>query len=122
MRRRTVYGLIDRAQLPMALRVFDFANPEQHAPQRYLTTVPQHALFMMNDPFMAEQARALIARQEVAKEASGPDRVEALYRIVFGRAPHPDETALALRFLEEATQESSPAQPPPRRVIRARAI
>jgi hypothetical protein len=66
MRRRTVYGLIDRAQIPVALRAFDFANPEQHAPERHLTTVPQQALFMMNNPFMAEMARAVVARREVA--------------------------------------------------------
>ena len=101
MRRRTVYGLIDRAQLPVALRAFDFANPEQHTPQRYLTTVPQQALFMMNDPFMAEQARNLVARREVANERSPSRRIEAIYRLVFGRAATADELSLALRFIEE---------------------
>jgi hypothetical protein len=108
MRRRTVYGLIDRAQLPVALRAFDFANPEQHTPQRYLTTVPQQALFMMNDPFMAEQARALVARREVADERSPSGRIQVIYRLVFGRAATADELSLALRFIEEQMNDLAP--------------
>jgi hypothetical protein len=108
MRRRTVYGLIDRAQLPVALRAFDFANPEQHTPQRYLTTVPQQALFMMNDPFMAEQARILAARRDVADERSPSSRIQVIYRLVFGRAATADELSLALRFIEEQTESRSP--------------
>jgi hypothetical protein len=113
MRRRTVYGLIDRAQLPVALRAFDFANPEQHTPQRFLTTVPQQALFVMNDPFMAEQARNLVARQEVASEKSPPRRIEILYRLVFGRAATRSELSLALRFIEEHGKDPNPDQSPP---------
>ena len=112
MRRRTVYGLIDRAQLPVALRAFDFANPEQHTPQRYLTTVPQHALFMMNDPFMAEEARHLAARREVLNEQSTSKRIQVLYQLVFGRAPFADELSLALRFIEEETDSPAPGRSP----------
>ena len=46
--RRSIYGKIDRQFLPSVLRVFDFANPELHAPRRYKTNVPQQALFLMN--------------------------------------------------------------------------
>jgi hypothetical protein len=113
MRRRTVYGLIDRAQLPAALRAFDFANPEQHSPQRYLTTVPQHTLFMMNDPFMAEHARALISRPEIASEQSAPRRIGMMYRLVFGRDATSAEVELALRFVEEQAENSKPNPQPP---------
>jgi len=112
MRRRTVYGLIDRAQLPVALRSFDFANPEQHTPQRYLTTVPQQALFMMNDPFMAEQARTLTARPEVANERSTSKRIQAIYRLVLGRAATADELSLARRFIEEQRDDPPPNRSP----------
>ncbi|HUS34737.1 MAG TPA: PSD1 and planctomycete cytochrome C domain-containing protein [Verrucomicrobiae bacterium] len=111
MRRRTVYGLIDRAQLPVALRAFDFANPEQHTPQRYLTTVPQHTLFMMNDPFMAEHARSLLARREIASERSSPNRIRMMYRFVFGRDAAAAEVELALRFVEEQAENSNSHDP-----------
>jgi mono/diheme cytochrome c family protein len=106
MRRRTVYGLTDRAQVPVALRAFDVANPDQHSPQRHLTTVPQQALFLMNNPFMAEQARHLARRPEVAAERSPAGRIQALYRLAFSRPARPEELALALNFLEEGKAET----------------
>jgi hypothetical protein len=112
MRRRTVYGLIDRAQLPVALRAFDFANPEQHAPQRYLTTVPQQALFMMNDAFMAEQARALVARRDMTNEPSPSRRIQVMYQLVFGRAATANELSLALGFIEEQRHSVAPNPSP----------
>src|SRR5581483_6181485 len=57
--RRTVYGFIDRQNLPGLYRTFDFASPDTHAPQRYTTTVPQQALFLMNSPFAVARAKAV---------------------------------------------------------------
>lgn len=112
MRRRTVYGLIDRAQLPAALRSFDFANPEQHSPQRYLTTVPQQALFLMNDPFMAEQAQAFATRREVAEEQSPAARIQVMHRLVLGRSATDDEQLLALHFMAKQPEGSDQSPPP----------
>ena len=52
---RTVYGFIDRQNLPGIFRTFDFASPDATSPQRFVTTVPQQALFMMNSPFVCER-------------------------------------------------------------------
>lgn len=60
-KRRTVYSTIDRQYLPTVLSVFDFANPDMHAPDRNETTVPQQALFALNHPFVAAQARGVVA-------------------------------------------------------------
>ena len=99
-RRRTIYGFINRARLPGLLPAFDFPSPEQHSPQRHATTVPQQALFLMNSPFAAEQARRLVARPEVAAERQPARRIEMLYRVIHGRAPSAAEVALGLGFLE----------------------
>jgi hypothetical protein len=56
--RRTVYAFIDRQNLDGVLRTFDFASPDTSSPRRHSTIVPQQALFLMNSPFAAEQARA----------------------------------------------------------------
>ncbi len=98
-RRRTVYGLIDRQNLPGMFRTFDFASPDISNPQRYITTVPQQALFLMNNPFVAEQARQLASRDDVASEADAGRRVQRLHRIVYGRDAAAEEVARALRFL-----------------------
>ena len=51
-----MYGLIDRTNLPGTFRVFDMASPDTHSPRRFQTTVPQQALFLLNSPFVQEQA------------------------------------------------------------------
>src|SRR5438093_9794007 len=110
--RRTIYGFIDRQNLPNMFRSFDFATPDTHSPQRYETTVPQQSLFMMNSPFVIEQARHLAARREIAAAAGAVERIRQLYRIVYGRSPSQEEVSAGLRFLE--AEEISPTQPPVR--------
>src|SRR5207302_4061017 len=67
-KRRTVYAYLDRLNVPGLFRTFDFPNPDATSPQRDTTTVAPQALFMMNNPFMLECARALVRRPEVASE------------------------------------------------------
>jgi len=108
--RRTVYGFVDRQNLPGLFRVFDFANPDRHSPQRYVTTSPQQALFMLNSPFVAEQAARLNTRPELNGTPVG-ERIQRLYRMVYGRAARPTEVALGLRFLT-ATEPAAPLADP----------
>ncbi len=100
-RRRTLYGLIDRQFLPAVMRVFDFANPDLHIPARSETSVPQQALFAMNHPLMAEQARALVKRTE---GLSDPDRIRKFYQDVFQREPTGLESERVLQFVTEPTE------------------
>jgi hypothetical protein len=98
-RRRTVYGLVDRQNLPGLFRAFDFAVPDQCAERRPRTTVPQQALFALNSPFVIEQARALAALPEVATAPDPDAGIQTLFRRVLGRLPEPVETESARRFL-----------------------
>jgi hypothetical protein len=100
--RRTIYGTIDRQNLPGILRTFDFATPDATSTGRFFTTVPQQALFLLNSPFATEQARALAARPEVAAKPDPAARVRALYRVLYNRAPDKDELALGLRYVQSA--------------------
>ncbi len=99
--RRTVYGFIDRLNLPAVFRTFDFANPDISSPMRFTTTVPQQALFMMNSPFVIEQARQALKRPEIEKAPDDAARLEALYRVLFQRAPDPDEQRDAQTYLKK---------------------
>ncbi|MBI5774992.1 MAG: DUF1553 domain-containing protein [Verrucomicrobia bacterium] len=105
--RRTVYGFIDRQNLPALFRTFDFANPDASSPQRFNTTVPQQALFMMNSPFVVGQARELISRAEVKSRAGDAEKISAVYQILFQRAPEAEELKMAQAFL----QKNSALQP-----------
>src|SRR5262249_23718119 len=97
--RRTVYSFIDRVRLPNDFRNFDFASPDAHMAERYLTTTPQQALYLMNSPFVTEQAVALNKRSQLASEKNPRRRIQQLYRLIYGRAPKREEIALGLEYL-----------------------
>ncbi|MEX2168296.1 MAG: PSD1 and planctomycete cytochrome C domain-containing protein [Pirellulales bacterium] len=108
--RRAVYGFIERQNLPGFFRTFDFAGPDTHAPQRPQTTVPQQALYLMNSPFVLQQAEHLVRRPEVASVASYEDRAQQIYEAALGRVPTAEELAVATEFLttsESAAPEST---------------
>jgi hypothetical protein len=102
--RRSVYGFIDRQNLPGFFRTFDFASPDAHTPRRPLTTVPQQALYLMNSPFVIEQAVHLATRPDVQQSADDPQRVAALFRAALGREPSDDEAVAALTYVTSVAQ------------------
>jgi hypothetical protein len=97
--RRTVYSLIDRQNLPAVYQTFDFPNPDAHSPGRFRTTVPQQALFLLNSPFVVEQARALAARPELTEAEDDGDRIAALYHLLYQRPPDAEENAMGDAFI-----------------------
>ena len=108
--RRSVYGYIDRANMPDLLMQFDMSNPDQPNTKRTSTIVPQQALFLMNSPFVANIVQRIVARPEVIQavsvERSTDAGINAIFRIVLQRLPTPVERQLATKFLvEEAKQQ-----------------
>jgi len=99
-KRRTLYGQVDRQNLPGVFRTFDFANPDASNPQRYQTTVPQQALYLLNHPFVLEQARAVAKRAHAKGDVQSTLR--AMYRTVYARHPDADELRLATQFIERS--------------------
>ena len=111
--RRTVYSFIERQNLPGIFRTFDFASPDTSNAQRFSTTVPQQALFMINSPFVAEQARALAALPEVATAENPAKKITAFYQAALQREPSPRELTAAQQFIESqsAATPSAPSAP-----------
>jgi hypothetical protein len=107
--RRTVYGFIDRQNLPGMFRTFDFASPDTATPQRHSTTVPQQALFLLNSPFVLEQARGVVRSLDRAAAEGDEGRIQRLYRRVYSRPASRDEVGLGLRFLAAARAEGGAA-------------
>ncbi len=104
--RRTVYGFVERQNLPGVFRTFDFASPDTSSAQRFQTTVPQQALFLMNSPFALDQARQVMRRADVMSTPDTASRVAQLYELILQREPQPVEVDLAGRFLARHTQEA----------------
>jgi hypothetical protein len=101
-RRRSIYGFIDRQNLPGVFRTFDLATPDTHSPRRFSTTVPQQALYLMNNSFVIEQAQRLVNRQDVAALPEGAERIQRLYATLLGRPASDDELKMANDYLKSA--------------------
>jgi hypothetical protein len=98
--RRSVYGYVDRYDLDATFRTFDFPSPDISNPMRPVTTVPQQALFLMNSPFLLDQAKALANRADLPPDSEPDARIARLYLELLGRPAEPREVEIGRRFLE----------------------
>jgi hypothetical protein len=96
--RRTLYGRIDRLNLPGLYRTFDFPDPNATSPKRDATTVPPQALFLMNHPFILTASKTLASRPDVTGASEVPARVDRLYHLLYGRGATDEERELARAF------------------------
>ncbi|MEC9091055.1 MAG: DUF1553 domain-containing protein, partial [Planctomycetota bacterium] len=102
--RRTVYGFINRMDLPGILRTFDYPEPVATSGQREQTTVPAQALFFLNHEFVSRSAARILEREEIRNEKSTDKKLRKLYRILFARNPDRFEVLAGLRYLSEKKQ------------------
>jgi Protein of unknown function (DUF1549)/Protein of unknown function (DUF1553)/Planctomycete cytochrome C len=100
--RRTIYGLVDRADVDDVMVNFDFANPDMPNGKRHDTIVPQQALFFMNSPLVVEQARRLVALPEFKDLTRDESRIRFLYDRIYQRLPQPEETQLGVEFITQS--------------------
>ena len=85
--RRSIYGYVDRGNLPELMQSFDFSNPNMPNSKRTTTVVPQQALFLMNSPMAIDVARAITDSPFMAKVTKARDKIYCTYMTVFQRAP-----------------------------------
>jgi hypothetical protein len=95
--RRTVYGKVSRYKLDEYLQLFDFPAPNISAEKRFMTTVPQQRLFLMNSDFIQVEAEEMAKR--VAAEPDNKARIKKVYALVYGRDPSENEIKLGLDYL-----------------------
>ena len=102
--RRSIYGYVDRGNLPELMQSFDFSNPNMPNSKRTTTVVPQQALFLMNSPMAIDVARSVMARvvEAIRGRRCGNNtkhKIYYIYRIVFQRAPTAEETDKGVQFV-----------------------
>jgi mono/diheme cytochrome c family protein len=110
--RRSVYGYIDRSNVPDLLLQFDMATPLEPNTKRNSTIVPQQALFLMNSPFTIGIAQKVVKRPEIVQAVSVQKDpragILAIFQIVLQRTPSKAEFDMALNFLQaEAKMQGS---------------
>ncbi|HWE04777.1 MAG TPA: PSD1 and planctomycete cytochrome C domain-containing protein [Tepidisphaeraceae bacterium] len=97
--KRSVYLPILRDLVPPALDLFDFAEPTMVIGSRDSTTVATQALFLMNDPFVIEQASHLAERVRSATGMDDAGRVDFAYRLALSRSATASEKARTLKYI-----------------------
>ncbi len=100
-RRRTIYLEVRRNFLPEMLQAFDLPLPDTTIGRRTVSNLPAQALILMNDPFVAAQARAWGERIVNAGPTTTEERIASLYATALGRRPDANETGRMLDFLEK---------------------
>ncbi len=100
--RRSVYLPLFRNAVPELLEVFDMADPSMVTGRRNVSTVAPQALFLMNHPFPAEQAKRAAVRLLGEPWKDDDERLTRAYRLTLGREPSAGERRAAARFLRGA--------------------
>jgi mono/diheme cytochrome c family protein len=106
--RRSVYGYVDRGNLPELMQQFDFSDPDMPNSKRATTIVPQQALFLMNSPMAVDVSRRMIARREFTSARDDAGRIAALYNIIFQRTPKPEEIKVGLAYVTDLNRLLAP--------------
>ena len=98
-RKRSVYLPIVRNMLPDVLALFDAADPNGVTAARNETTVASQALFLLNHPFVLQQAQAFAKRLTAETRHNDHQRIELAHQLAFGRSATAEELSDTLTFL-----------------------
>jgi hypothetical protein len=101
--RRSVYLLCRRSYNLSLLTVFDQPLVALNCPRRDVSAVPLQSLSMLNDAFVADQARHFAARVTAMAGPGDDQAIRAAFRLALARPPAPPETAICRRLLSRQT-------------------
>jgi hypothetical protein len=108
---RTVYLMTQRLQRHPFLALFDGPDTNTTTDHRESSTVPLQALFLLNNPFVHEQARGL-ARRMMAAAPEDADRIDFGYEVAWGRPADGGEIERARAYLRLYQETARPGTPP----------
>ena len=98
--RRSIYIAVRRNFISPFMIAFDTPVPFSTMGRRNVSNVPAQALILMNDPFVAEQAKKW-AQRSLSVEEKSQQRVQWMYQSAFGRLPTEAELKTSLEFVED---------------------
>ncbi len=108
--RRTLYLMTIRSDRSGFGPLFDAADSTAPVDKRTVSTVAPQALFLLNNPFVLAQTKAL-AKRILAAQKEERARIDYAYRLLYGRSPTAEEVKIGRDFLkrvggsEQAWQE-----------------
>ena len=102
---RSVYLPIVRDEEPRALTVFDFADSSAIIGQRETSHTADQALYMLNNPFVIEQSRAMADRISRAYTNEN-EKVTMAFELAYSRGPSETERRDTEKFLANFSNAS----------------
>ena len=97
--RRSVYLMSPRFDLHPVLKIFDPPDNAQSIGLRDVSTTPSSTAFMLNAPFVWEQAERFAQRVQDRVGGDPGLQIESVYRIALSRSPTVEEREIGLSFL-----------------------
>jgi hypothetical protein len=105
--RRSIYVAARRNFLPMMMTAFDTPTPFTTVGRRNVSNVPGQMLFLMNDPFVHQQAEVWARRLLTEMPDVPPDeRVRQLFLAAFSREPSETEITRCRAMLREVSGDA----------------
>jgi hypothetical protein len=105
--RRTIYLMTIRSDRSNYRTLFDAADPTSIVDKRMDSTVAPQALFLMNNPFVLDRAKTLVAR--ILKQNGVDDRtkIDHLYQLLYSRPASEREVAIGLSAVQPDASTTS---------------
>ena len=102
--------MTQRIQRHPFLAIFDGADTNASTPQRITSTTPLQALFLLNDPFVHEQAKRF-AERVLRSEGDDEPRIDRAYRARCSAGSRRERRAGALDVFSDVPQRSCRRNP-----------
>jgi hypothetical protein len=116
--RRSVYLMQQRQKKHPLMEIFDGADTNTITSPRPLSTTPLQALYLMNNPFVHQQADYFAVRVGMAYDTL-PQRVDYAFLLAYGRPAKLAEIREAIAYIQEVRQELLAVKTPTDQLTRA---
>ncbi|HEV3262927.1 MAG TPA: DUF1553 domain-containing protein [Gemmataceae bacterium] len=112
---RSVYLMTQRFQRHPYLALFDGPDTNTTTARRRMSTVPLQALFLMNNPFVREQAEGF-ARRLIGSSSEVRERVRLAHQLAWSRPALSFELEKGVRYVEDYKKKLGEAGAPGERM------
>ena len=110
-KKRSIYLMQQRLKRHPFLALLDGADPNVSTAERLITTTPTQALYLMNSPFIHENAMAF-ARDLIKTSDSTENQLIRVHETILGRTPSEEEIGNGLQFIQAYVEGLKDAQGP----------
>ena len=116
--RRSIYLMQQRQKKHPLMEVFDGADTNAISSPRQLSTTPLQALFLMNNPFVHQQADIFAVRIGMAYDTL-PQRINYAFLLAYGRPAKQTEIREGIAYIQNVRKELQAVNTPADQLVRS---